>query len=72
MTDAEQTRGLTELAFAVRRTPDRIRGDLKRSRLAAVKVGRDWRFTREQWEAAVRFYRDQPAPRGAADAVHGS
>jgi hypothetical protein len=56
VSDVPATRSLTDLTFEVRRTADRIRTDIKRGRIQANKIGRDWRFTAEQWRAAVLFY----------------
>lgn len=72
MTDTPQYTSLTKLSFAVQRTPDRIRDDLKRGRIQATKVGRDWQFTAAQVEDALIYYTDLTQQQRERARVHGS
>lgn len=54
-------RGLVELAFEVRRSPERIRRDVARGRLQTTQVTGRHLFNREQWQTAIDFYRQLDA-----------
>lgn len=72
MTDTPQYRSVTELSFLVQRTPDRIRTDIHRGRIQADKLGRDWQFTPDQFEAALIYYTDLTQQQRERARAHGS
>jgi excisionase family DNA binding protein len=49
--DPTQLLKLSELAELVRTTPAYLANEIRRGRLAAYRIGREWRVSREQLEA---------------------
>lgn len=53
--DPAQLLKLGEVAELVRTTPAYLAGEIRRGRLAAFRVGREWRVSREQLQEWLRM-----------------
>lgn len=63
---------LPQLALRVQRTPERLRLDLRKGRISAERVGRDWLFSAHQVADALVYYTDLTQQERARDAGDGS
>lgn len=63
---------LPALALRVERTPERLRLDLRKGRISAERVGRDWMFNADQIAAALIYYTDLTQQERARDAADGT